>query len=237
MRLLGVARRWAAIAVLAASGWGREAAAWPNAEPAQPLIQASRVCASGIVPLERRCHVVDFAKLGEIGGRGWYYAFYATHWADRHGRLDRGFPIFFYLQKPATLRSGGSLWVKDAPGLDGHWARTPPVRPIVIRRPEGIYLGLTLKAVRGPDDQRLYRVDGRRLRPLNVLRRSNADEALIARETPAGCSPVDDGLYDWTAFQLRIALRGEAGGTCGTLVADLKPHRGHLDLTTATVAR
>ena len=236
MRLLGLARgAAAAIIVLAACGAGSSAAAWPNAEPAQPLIQAPRVCAAGVVPINRRCHVVDFAKLGTFDGRDWYYAFYATHWADRHGKLDRGFPVIFYLQRPATLRL--SLWVDDAPGLAGRWARTPPPQPVMIQRPGATYLGLSLKAVRGPDDQRLFRLDGQHWRPVNVLRRSNADQTLISQTAPADCSPVDDGLYDWSAFQLRIALRSQSGGPCGTLVADIAPHRSHLDLTKAAVVR
>ena len=80
--------------------------AWPEAMPAQPLVLAPRVCATGIVPLNRRFLVIDFTKLGVLkGGHRWYYAFYATHWADRHGRMDRGFPIFFYLQKPGDLKA------------------------------------------------------------------------------------------------------------------------------------
>ena len=237
MRLSGLARRLAAIfTMLGATGWaGFAAAGWPNAEPAQPLIQAPRVCAPNVVPLNRRCHVMDFAKVGHFDGRDWYYAFYATHWADRHGKLNRGFPVIFYLERPATLRL--SLWVDDAPGLAGRWANTPPPRPVLIQRPDATYLGFSLKAVRGPDDQRLFRLDGRHWRPVNVLRRSNADASLIEKATPADCSPVDDGLYDWTAFQLRIALRGASGAACGTLVADIKPHRGHLDLTKAVVIR
>jgi len=235
MRSWNWARRLAAGIVLAAAGAATPAAAWPNAEPAQPLVQADRVCASGVVPINRRCHVVDFAKLGTFSGRDWYYAFYATHWADRHGRLNRGFPLVFYLERPATLRL--SLWVDDAPGLAGKWARTAPARPVLIQRPGATYLGLSLKAVRGPDDQRLFRLDGRHWRPVNVLRRSRGDEDLIKRTTPDDCHPVDDGLYDWSAFQLKIGLKTDSGGPCGTLVAELKPHHGHLDLTKATVIR
>lgn len=236
MRLLGSVRRLAAIFVFVACGVASSAAAgWPNAEPAQPLIQASRVCAAGVVPISRRCHVVDFGKIGSIDDHDWYYAFYATHWADRHGKLNRGFPVVFYLQRPATLRL--SLWVDDAPGLSGRWARTPPPPPVLIQRPEATYLGFSLKAVRGPDDQRLFRLDGKHWKPVNVLRRSDADQALIEQTTPAGCSPVDDGLYDWSAFQLRIALRTDGGGPCGALVADVSARHSHLDLTKAVVVR
>jgi hypothetical protein len=236
MRLLKAAWRLAAALALLAGGAGTAgAAAWPNADPAQPLVQAPRVCAAGVVRINRRCHVVDFAEVGTFSGRQWYYAFYATHWADRHGRQDRGFPVVFYLQRPATLRL--SLWIDDAPGLAGRWARTPPPRPVLIQQPDATYLGFSLKAVRGPDDQRLFRLDGRHWKPLNVLRRSIADEALIRQAMPSDCSTVDDGLYDWSAFQLRIALRNSSGASCGDLVADLKPHKGHLDLTKATVVR
>jgi len=235
MRLLSVARRLAAIFVVAASGAGSSAHAWPNVESAQPLVQAPRLCAAGIVFINRRCHVVDFAKIGEIDGHDWYYAFYNTHWADRHGRQNRGFPIIFYLQRPATLRL--SLWVDDAPGLAGRWANTPPPRPVLIQRPDATYLGFSLKSVRGPDDQRLFRLDGKRWRKVDVLRRSDADQALIAQTAPSDCSPIDDGLYDWDAFQLRIALRSDSGGPCGTLVADIAPKRNHLDLTKAAVVR
>jgi hypothetical protein len=236
MRLLKAAQRLAAALALLAGGAGiAAAAAWPNADPAQPLVQAPRVCAAGVVRINRRCHVVDFARIGTFEGRQWYYAFYATHWADRHGRLDRGFPVVFYLERPATLRL--SLWIDDAPGLSGRWARTAPPRPVLIEQPDATYLGFSLKSVRGPDDQRLFRLEGRHWKPMNVLRRSNADEALIAQTTPPDCSPADDGLYDWSAFQLRIALRNSSGAACGDLVADLKPHKGHLDLTKATVVR
>jgi hypothetical protein len=236
MRLLDLARRLAVAAgVVASLAAFPAAAAWPNANPAQPLDQASRVCASGIMFINRRCHVVDFAKIGTFDHHDWYYAYYDTHWADRHGKQDRGFPIVFFLERPATLRL--SLYVDDAPGLAGRWARKPPPRPVLIERPGATYLGFSLKAVRGPDDQRLFRLDGRHWRPVNVLRRSNADEALINQTEPADCSPVDDGLYDWTAFQLRIALHKTSGGPCGTLVADVAPHRGHLELTKAVVVR
>jgi hypothetical protein len=236
MRLLKAAQRLAAaLALLVGAAGTAGASAWPTANPAQPLVQAPRVCAAGVVRLNRRCHVVDFAEIGTFGGRRWYYAFYATHWADRHGRQDRGFPVVFYLERPATLRL--SLWIDDAPGLAGRWARTAPPRPVLIQQPDATYLGFSLKAVRGPDDQRLFRLDGRHWKPLNVLRRSNADESLISEATPSDCSTVDDGLYDWSAFQLRIALRNPAGASCGDLVADLKPHKGHLDLTKATVVR
>jgi hypothetical protein len=235
MRLWVLARRLAAGLALAALCTAPPACAWPNAEPAQPLVQAGRICASGVVPINRRCHVISFAKLGAFDGHDWYYAFYATHWADRHGKLDRGFPLVFYLQPPATLRL--SLWVDDAPGLAGRWARTPPPPPILIQRPGATFLGFSLKNVSGPDDQRLFRLEGRHWRPVNVLRRSNADEALLDRTIPADCSPVDSGLYDWTAFHLRIALKKDSGEACGSVVADLRPHRGHIDLTKAVLVR
>jgi hypothetical protein len=107
---------------------------------------------------------------------------------------------------------------------------------VLIERPGAIYLGFSLKAVKGPDDQRLFRLDGKHWRAVNVLRRSIGDEALIHRTAPADCAPVDDGLYDWSAFQLRIALKKDSGASCGTVVADLKPHHSHLDLTRAVLA-
>lgn len=235
MRRSSLARGLATVIALMAFSAGPCAAAWPNADPAQPLIQAQRLCASGVVPINRRCHVVDFAKIGAFAGRDWYYAFYATHWADRHGRLDRGFPVIFYLERPATLRL--SLWIDDSPGLTGHWAHTPPPRPVLVERPGASYLGFSLQNLHGADDQRLFRLDGRHWRSVNVLRRSNADEALISQTTPADCSPVDDGLYDWNAFQLKIPLRKDSGQSCGVVVADLKPHHNHLDLTKAVLAR
>jgi hypothetical protein len=235
MRLTGLAWRRAAMAWLAAIGASSPALAWPNAEPAQPLVQAPRVCASGIVPINRRCKVVQFAKIGTFADRDWYYAFYATHWADRHGKLNRGFPVIFYLEKPATLRL--SLWVDDAPGLEGRWARTPPPDPVLIQRPDDTFLGFSLKAVHGPDDQRLFRLDGVHWKPVNVLRRSSADEDLISKAAPADCTPVDEGLYDWSAFQLRIGLKTSSGAACGTLVADIRPNSGHVDLTKAVVVR
>ena len=235
MRRSSVARGLAMVAALTAFSAGPCAAGWPNAEPAQPLVQGARVCASGFLYINRRCHVMDFAKIGTLAGRDWYYAFYDTHWADRHGAQDRGFPVIFYVERPATLRL--SLWVDDAPGLAGRWARTPPPRPVLIRREAETYLGFSLKNVRGPDEQRLFRLDGRHWRSVNVLRRSNADEALISQTTPADCAPVDDGLYDWTSFQLKIDLHKDSGQPCGVLVAEMKPHHNHLDLTKAVVVR
>ena len=123
---MGWSRRWVlAIALLATLAASPAWAGWPNVSSAQPLVQAPTRCSPNIVPINHRCRVVDFAPLAVFDGRAWYYAFYATHWADRHGRRDRGFPVLLYLEPPATLRLG--LWVNDAPGLDGRWAQTPPV--------------------------------------------------------------------------------------------------------------
>src|ERR1019366_9669604 len=159
MAIASPVKPWAAaLVVLLAVRPGPARAGWPNTLPAQPLVQAPRVCAPGIVPINRRCRVVDFAPLGAVKGHSWYYAFYTTHWADRHGHHDRGFPVVFFLQQPATLRL--SLWVDDAPGLAGHWALTAPTRPVLIQTPDGVYLGFTLKAAQGPDDQRLFRLAG-----------------------------------------------------------------------------
>ena len=225
----------AAFAVTAGLAGSPAWAGWPNTPSAQPLVQAPRVCAAGIVPIDRRCHVVDFGKLGDFEKRHWYYAFYATHWADRRGRHDRGFPIVFFREGAATLRL--SLWVDDAPGLAGHWALTAPPPPVLIQRPDGIYLGFSLKAEKGPDDQRLFRLQGVRWKQLNVLNRSDADQAVIDAATPAGCAAVDDGLYDWTAFQLRIALTRDRTTPCGVVVVDLAPKALDLTLTKAAVVR
>ncbi len=232
MAIGGLCGRWAMVfAGLASLAAGPARAAWPNALPAQPLVQAPRVCAPGIVPINRRCRVVDFASLGQFNGRRWYYAFYATHWADLHGHHDRGFPIVFFLQKPATLRL--SLWVDDAPGLAGRWALTAPTRPVLIERPDSIYLGLTLKAVEGPDDQRLFRLAGLHWRMIDVLDRSPADQARLDAVTPRGCTQGDNWSYDWTAFTLRVPLKADLGGGCGTIVAGLAAHRTRVALTAA----
>jgi len=222
-----------ALAVLALAG--PAFAGWPNAEPAQPLIQASMRCALGITPINRRCHVIDFADLGPVNGHEWYYAFYATHWADRHGKMDRGFPIFFYLQKPATLRLG--LWVNDEPGLAGQWARTPPPRPVVIERPDGVYLGLTLKAIRGQDDQRLFRSDGAvHWKNISILYRSDEDRTLLAGIMPKHCQPVDDGVYDWTTFRFSMALKSNSGGEpCGTITTALEVKKDTVYLADAVL--
>src|ERR1700722_20694528 len=99
MAIGGQVGRWAAaFAVMASLAGGPAHAGWPNALPAQPLVQAPRVCAPGIVPINRRCRVIDFAGLGAFENKDWYYAFYDTHWADRHGRQDRGFPVIFFLE-------------------------------------------------------------------------------------------------------------------------------------------
>jgi hypothetical protein len=236
MRGYGWARRLAAVLVAAAGLAGSPAqAGWPNTTSAQPMVQAPRICAAGVVPIDRRCHVVEFGKLGAFDKRQWFYAFYATHWADRHGRHDRGFPVIFYRQGPATLRL--SLWVDDAPGLAGRWAMTAPPPPVLVQRGDDYYLGFSLKAEKGPDDQRLFRLGGVRWKQLNVLNRSDADQAVIDAAMPAGCSVMDDGLYDWTAFQLRIALHTDKGAPCGVMVVDLAPKNLDLTLTKAVVLR
>ena len=239
MRAFGLARGFAATAAaflsLALAMLATPAAAgWPNAIPAQPLVQARMRCALGIAPINRRCHVIDFADLGVVGGRRWYYAFYATHWADRHGKMDRGFPIFFYLQKPATLRLG--MWVDDEPGLAGVWAHTPPARPIVVTRPDGVYLGLTLKAVRGQDNQRLFRLDDVHWKSIIVLYRSDEDKALIAAAMPKHCDGVDDGSYDWANFRYVLTLKTNSGGDpCGTITSGLEVRKDRVYLTDAVL--
>ncbi len=236
MAIAGQVARWAAaFAVLASLIAGPARAAWPNALPAQPLVQAPRVCAPGIVPINRRCRVVDFAPLGVFKGHDWYYAFYTTHWADRHGHHDRGFPVIFFLQQPATLRL--SLWVDDAPGLAGRWAVTAPARPVLIEKPDAVYLGLTLKAPQGPDDQRLFRLAGLHWRIIDVIDRSSIDQARLDAATPRGCTQGPDWRYDWTAFSLRVPLKADLGGDCGTIVADLVANRTRVSLTTANLVR
>jgi hypothetical protein len=222
------------IALIAAAATA--ATGWPGVESAQPLVQAPRVCAPNIVPINHRCRVVVFQPLGELDGRPWYYAFYATHWADRHGRRDRGFPIFFYLEAPATIRLG--LWINDAPGLNGRWAMTPPQPPVVIRRGDDTYLGLTLKNVGATPDQRLFRLDGERWRKINILRRSDDDEDLIAKAEPRGCSRAGDGLFDWTDFTVTWPLKTDlTSSPCGVMTADLAVRGDGLILTDARVER
>ncbi|HLK24979.1 MAG TPA: hypothetical protein VKT30_10000 [Caulobacteraceae bacterium] len=221
MAVAAKAWRWMLAAALGVAALAPPArAAWPPALSAQPLVQGPRRCAPGIVPINRRCHVVDFADLGTLDGRRWYYAFYDTHWADRHGRQDRGFPVIFYLEGVSTLRL--SLWIDDAPGLAGRWARTAPARPVVIDQPEAVYLGFTLEGERGPFDQRLFRLDGRRWKSMRVMRLSDADTAKLDAATPDGCRRAWTWRYDWKALELRAPLRPELGGhPCGAIVADL----------------
>ncbi len=231
----GLAATLAACAALLAQP--AAASGWPNALPAQPLVQAERLCAPGVVPLSRRCHVADFTKLGETpDGRAWYYAFYATRWADRHGRMERGFPVLFYLQGAATLRLG--LWINDEPGLAGRWATTPPPRPVMLLRPEGDFVGFTLKAIRGPDDQRLFRRDKLRWKEIDVLHRQDADQARLDAVTPHGCEAADDGVYDWAGFRLLLPLRESLShAPCGFISADLAIRETRLSLTGAIYSR
>ena len=213
---------------------GPTLANWPNANPAQPLVQAPNRCALGVAPINRRCHVIDFTDLGEIAGHQWYYAFYATHWADRHGKMDRGFPIFFYLQKPATLRLG--LWINDEPGLAGPWARKPPARPVLVQRPDGTYIGMTLKAVRGQDDQRLVRIEGVKWKSISTLYRSDEDRALLAGVTPQRCQSIDDGAYDWSSFRFVMALKTSSGDPCGVITTGLDVRNDKLVLINPVLA-
>jgi len=194
-------------------------AGWPNAIPAQPLVQAPRVCALGITNLilNRRCRVETFVKLGRYQDHDWYYAFYGVRWADRHGTIERGYPIVFYLQKPATLRLG--LWVNDEPGLAGAWARTPAARPVLVERPDGTYLGMTLKAVRGQDDQRLFRLKpDNHWTTISVLYRSDEDNLVLNGAIPKRCVAVDEGAYDWATFRFNLVLKEKSGGDpCGVV--------------------
>jgi len=203
-----------------------------TAMAAQPLVQAPRICALGVTNLilNRRCKVEDFAKLGHFQGHDWYYAFYGVRWADRHGTIERGYPIFFYLQKPATLRLG--LWINDEPGLAGKWATIPPVRPIVTKRPDGVYLGATLHAVRGQDVQRLFRLKAdNRWTNISVLYRSDADNAVLDAVLPKRCVAVDEGAYDWTSFRFNLVLKDKGeGAPCGVIstAIGIKKDRAYL---------
>ena len=238
MRMIGWARRWAGALLLCAAlaGGGPAWARWPNAESAQPLVQAPRVCAPNIVPVDHRCKVIDFTPLAVLDGRAWYYAFYSTHWADRHGRMDRGFPVVLYLEPPATLRLG--LWVNDAPGLAGRWARTPPARPVLIRQPDATYMGVTLHNVGAAPDQRLFRLNGERWTQIKILARSDEDNAKLDAATPRGCSFAGDSLFDWSGFQVSWPLKTDlTGSPCGVLVAGLAVRGDHTVLTEARVLR
>jgi hypothetical protein len=236
MTIARAVRRWAwALASVLLTWPGPALAAWPPALPAQPLVQAPRVCAAGIVPIDRRCHVIDFAPLGALEGRYWYYAFYHTHWAGRHGRQDRGFPVVFYLERPATLRL--SLWIDDAPGLAGRWAVTAPPRPTLLTRPEAIYLGFTLEGLHAADDQRLFRLAGLHWKALQIMRPSLSDQLKLDAATPAGCARTAAWRYDWASFTLRAPMRHDLGGAdCGTIVADLAVRRDRVTLTSARLA-
>ena len=235
MRILGALKAGlAALALLAAAP--APASALGGVLPGQPLVQAPRVCAAGVVAINRRCRVADFIAIGVIDHRAWYYAFYATHWADRHGRMDRGFPILFYLQRPATLRLG--LWVNDAPGLSGKWATTPPPRPVLIRRPDATYLGMSLKAVRGPDDQRLFRLDKTHWRYVEILHLADAEQAKVDAAIPTTCQATNDALYDWTTLQLRTPLIDRASGKpCGAVLSEVDPRSKGVFVVSSTLIR
>jgi hypothetical protein len=222
---------------LAASVASPALAEWPKAVPAQPLVQAPRVCALGITNLilNRRCKVRDFARIGHFEGHDWYYAFYSVRWADRHGTIERAYPIFFYLQQPATLRLG--LWIHDEPGLAGQWARVPPVRPVIIERPDGLYMGVTLHAVRGQDVQRLFRLkDDMHWASVSVLYRSDEDMAVLDAATPKWCIRAGDGAYDWANFRFHVPLTEKGGGEpCGTIVTGLAIKKDKAYLVDAVV--
>ena len=235
MRLPG-ALKAGLLALALLAGAPAPAMALPGVLPGQPLVQAPRVCAMGIVAINRRCRVIDFAKIGVVDHRAWYYAFYATHWADRHGRMDRGFPILFYLQRPATLRLG--LWVNDAPGLAGKWATTPPPRPVLIRRPDATYLGLSLKAVKGPDDQRLFKLDKTHWRYVEILHLADAEQAKVDAVIPRDCQATNDALYDWAALRLRTPLVDRDGGKpCGMVVSEIDPRKTGVAVVASSLVR
>jgi len=229
-----------ALSVLVGASAPPALAGWSplHVNPAQPLVQAPRLCSLGITTLilNRRCKVEDFAKLGHYEGHDWYYAFYGVRWADRHGTIERAYPIFFYLQKPATLRLG--LWIGDEPGLAGAWARSPPARPIVLERPDGVYLGMTLHAVKGQDVQRLFRLKADdHWTNISVLYRSDADNAVLDAVTPKRCTPVDDGAYDWTSFRFNLALKEKGdGGPCGLVSTAITIRKDRAYLVDAILA-
>jgi len=212
------------------------ASAWsPNVVPAQPLVQAPRLCALGITNLilNRRCRVEDFGKIGHYQGHDWYYAFYGVRWADRHGRIERAYPIIFYLQKPATLRLG--LWINDEPGLAGRFAIHPPPRPIVTERPDGVYLGVTLKAVRGQDDQRLFRLKpDNHWTTISVLYRSDRDNRVLDAIIPKHCEAVNEGAYNWASFRFYLPLKDRDGGaSCGVVSTSISIEKDRVYLVGA----
>jgi len=229
--LAGLAACLGAQPAAAAAFWPSTAAGQPI-QPAQPLIQAPRVCAPNVVYLNRRCRVTDFVHLGQTpDGHDWYYAFYTAHWADRHGRMDRGFPVIFYLQGPATLRRG--LWINDEPGLAGRWATTPPVRPLMIHRPEATYLAFTLKAIRDPDDQRLFRQNKQYWKEVDIEHHSDADEAKLAA-VMHGCTAADDGFYDWVHVWYVLALwEPLTHAPCGYITSEVAIVGNKVTLTSA----
>jgi hypothetical protein len=143
--------------------------------------------------------------------------------------------VVFYLQKPATLRL--SLWVDDAPGLAGRWALTPPARPVLIERADAVFVGFTLKAAEGPDDQRLFRLSTLHWRIIDILDRSPADQARLDEATPRGCTQGDNWSYDWAAFDLRVPLKADLGGDCGTIAAGLAANGARVSLTSAHLVR
>jgi hypothetical protein len=109
---------------------------------------------------------------------------------------------------------------------------------VLIQKPDGsVYLGFTLKAVEGPDDQRLFRLSGTHWRIIDILDRSSDDQARLDAMTPAGCTQANNWGYDWTAFELRVPLKADLGGTCGTIVAGLAAGRARVSLTSAHLVR
>ena len=115
---------------------------------------------------------------------------------------------------------------------------TPPARPIVIERPDGVYLGVTLHAVRGQDVQRLFRLkpDGRWAN-VGVLYRSQEDRVVLDAVTPKRCMPVDDGAFDWASFRFNMALKERSSGDpCGMITTALVIKKDRAYLVDAVLA-
>ena len=208
---------------------------WPNVLAAQPLVQAPRVCPPMGITLNRRCRVIDFAPIGQgVDGHQWFYSFISLRWADRHGRKDRGYPVIFYQNGPATLRL--SLWLNDEPGLDGRLAQTAQPRPMLLTQNGANYLGFTLKVAGEPDEQRLFRQNKSYWKDIpHLYHRTAEDQAKLVAAMPHGCEAADDGFYDWTDFWLVLALRETlTHAPCGYLTAPLAVSAKALTITAAS---
>ena len=95
---------------------------------------------------------------------------------------------------------------------------------MLIRRPGATYLGLSLKAVKGPDDQRLFKLDKTHWRYVEILRLADAEQAKVDSAIPRDCQATNDALYDWATLRLRTPLIDRNGGLpCGTVVSEIDP--------------